>query len=105
MTEQYINPDPKSAEDYNNIGLDKYCLGFEEEAIKDFDQAIALDPSFAYAYGNRGNAKYRLGHQDAAIEDMKIMIELFRQQGRMDLCQIAIDTIKRIQEYGLKRGL
>jgi tetratricopeptide (TPR) repeat protein len=105
MTKKNINSDLKSAESYNNRGLDKYSLGFEEEAIKDFDQAISLDPSFAYAYGNRGNAKYRLGHQDAAIEDMKIMIELFRQQGRMDLCQIAIDTIKRIQEYSLKRGL
>jgi tetratricopeptide (TPR) repeat protein len=105
MTDQDINPDPKSAYAYNNRGLDKYELGYKEEAIKDFNQAIALDPKYAYAYGNRGNAKYRLGHQDAAIEDMKTADELFRQQGRIDLYQLAMDTIKRVQEHGSKRGL
>ena len=54
-------------------------------------------PKFAEAYNNRGNIKFDLGDNSGAIADMSKAAELFRQQGRMDLYQTAINNLRKIQ--------
>ena len=47
-----------------------------DQAIADFDEAIALDPQDALAYANRGYAYYNLGDDDKAIADYERALEL-----------------------------
>ena len=42
----------------------------DEEAIADFDAAVARDPNFALAFANRGYLLNRLGRFDAAFADL-----------------------------------
>jgi tetratricopeptide (TPR) repeat protein len=49
---------------------------------------------YAEAYYYRGVAKAELGQQESAIQDIRKAAELFRQQGRMDLYQKAMDLIR-----------
>jgi tetratricopeptide (TPR) repeat protein/S1-C subfamily serine protease len=88
---------PKYAEAYNNRGIAKSELGNNKEAITDYDRAIAINPKFAKAYGNRSLAKSDLGNKQGAITDMNTAAGLFRQQGRMDLYQQAMGTLKKLQ--------
>jgi tetratricopeptide (TPR) repeat protein/S1-C subfamily serine protease len=54
---------------YYNRGLANYDLGNKQEAILDFNRAIAINPKFAIAYSNRGVVKSNLGDKQAAIAD------------------------------------
>ena len=47
-----------------------------DQAIADFDQAIALQPDLADAYYNRGNAYAHKGEYDRAIEDFRKVVEV-----------------------------
>ena len=68
--------EPQDAEAYNSRGL-AYCdKGNLDQAIADYDQAIALDPQFALAYYNRGLAYYGKGDLDRAIADYDEAIAL-----------------------------
>jgi tetratricopeptide (TPR) repeat protein/S1-C subfamily serine protease len=88
---------PKYAEAYGNRGLTKSALGNNKEAIVDYDRAIAINPKYAEAYGNRGLTKSALGNNKEAITDLSTAAELFRQQGRMDLYQQAMDMLKKLK--------
>jgi tetratricopeptide (TPR) repeat protein/S1-C subfamily serine protease len=61
---------------YNNRGTAKSELGNEQEAILDYDRAIALNPKFALAYYGRGTAKSALGNKQEAILDYDRAISL-----------------------------
>lgn len=61
---------------YNNRGIAKSNLRFNEEVIKDFDKAIELNPNNSEAYNNRGNAKAYLEFNEEAIKDYDKAIEL-----------------------------
>jgi tetratricopeptide (TPR) repeat protein/S1-C subfamily serine protease len=89
---------PECVEAYTNRGNAKSALGDKQGAIADADRAIALNPKYAEAFGNRSLAKSALGNKQGAIEDMSYAAELFRQQGRMNLYQQAMDLLKKIQE-------
>ena len=54
-------------------------LGHPDEAVKDFDRAIALSASYGAAYNNRGNAHVALGQYDAAFQDFRKAVELMPQ--------------------------
>ena len=69
------------AKDYYNRGVAKLKLGDYEDAIADYDQAIALNPDDADAYYNRGIAKRGLGDHDSAIADFDQGIELKPDDG------------------------
>jgi tetratricopeptide (TPR) repeat protein len=54
---------------YTNRGYVKSELGNNQEAISDYDKAIAINPQYAPAYNNRGIAKSALGNKQEAISD------------------------------------
>ena len=53
---------------HNLLGQALYREGDRLEAIKNFDQAIALDPKFADAHGNRANILVDAGFADEALK-------------------------------------
>jgi len=55
---------------YANLGLDK-----KDEAIQEFDKAIALNPNYAYLYVSRGMAKIN-NDKSSALEDVNQAIRL-----------------------------
>jgi tetratricopeptide (TPR) repeat protein len=58
------------AEAYFRLGwLHQVPMDDDEQAITDYDQAIALDPDDAVAYNNRGLARYDQGDPEGAIAD------------------------------------
>jgi tetratricopeptide (TPR) repeat protein/S1-C subfamily serine protease len=87
---------PTYAKAYVNRGLAKSNIGQKQEAISDYDRAIALNPKYALAYYNRGIVKAHSGQKQEAISDMSKAAELFREQGRMDLYQKAINLIEQM---------
>jgi tetratricopeptide (TPR) repeat protein len=61
---------------YNNRGLAFYNKGQLDQAIEDFNKAIALDPAFFKAYLNRGAAFVNRGQFDQANADFDKAIAL-----------------------------
>jgi len=56
-----IELEPKAVVAWNNRGSTKEKFKMHADAIKDFDEAIALKPDYAHAYYNRGTARKNLG--------------------------------------------
>ncbi len=73
---------PESVQEAVRTHLDhgRACLdtGKYDDAIADYDKAIALDPNYATAYNDRGNAYGRKGAFDRAIADFDKAIALNR---------------------------
>ena len=65
-----------TAEEWFNLGNNKWDLGDKQGAIADYNQAIQIKPDFAYAYNNRGLAKYKLGDDQGAIADYNQAISI-----------------------------
>ncbi|MDF7821821.1 tetratricopeptide repeat protein [Runella sp. MFBS21] len=61
-------PAPQDAFTYYNKGLENYKLGRYHEAIKDYDNAIALNPNDAKAYLNKGSCLVNLNRHCEAME-------------------------------------
>jgi lipoprotein NlpI len=61
---------------YNNLGAAWKAKGDLNQAIANYDRAIALDPRLANAYNNRGAALGAKGDLDAAMRDFDHAIEL-----------------------------
>ena len=59
---------PPQARVHNLLGQALYRLGEPLEAVKNFDQAIALDANFADAHGNRANILVDAGFPDEALK-------------------------------------
>jgi tetratricopeptide (TPR) repeat protein len=65
-----------SANDYFNIGKDKYFKNEVQAAIEDFNQAILLDVNLLEPYYFRGLSYISLKNNNDAIEDFNRVIEL-----------------------------
>lgn len=65
-----------SAEAYFKAGLDLLDTEKYQEAIAEFDRAIALDPNLAAAYLKRGFAYGNLGQDKQALADFEKALEL-----------------------------
>jgi tetratricopeptide (TPR) repeat protein len=60
---------------YSGRGAALSWLGRDEEALADYNRAIALDPSFYQAYLNRANLLRRYGKLDEALADLQRAID------------------------------
>src|ERR1700682_2263070 len=70
---------PRTAEDYNNRGLERQGKGDIEGAIDDYTKAIALKArpnTIAIAYNNRANARMSKSDLEGAISDYSKAIEI-----------------------------
>jgi protein O-mannosyl-transferase len=61
---------------YNNRGMVFSRAGKFDQAIADFDRAVAIDPEYAKAYYNRGLAYDKMGELNKAIADYRKTISL-----------------------------
>ncbi|NJN96831.1 MAG: tetratricopeptide repeat protein, partial [Anaerolineales bacterium] len=64
-----LSKNPNDPQAYNMRGSVLGQSGRYQEAITDFDKAIALDATYAQAYANRALANRQLGQVDLALAD------------------------------------
>jgi tetratricopeptide (TPR) repeat protein len=68
LARRAITVGPPQARLHNLLGQALYRQGERLEAIKNYDQAIALDENFADAHGNRANILVDAGFADEALK-------------------------------------
>ena len=66
----------QTADDYYNMGVEKYNNGRYTEAIKLYDLAILVDPNNSTYYINRGVAKGALNNKIGAMDDYNKAIKI-----------------------------
>jgi len=76
LVRRAIASGPPTARMYNVLGQALYRMGERLEAIKNFDQAIALDPNLADAHGNRANILVDAGYPDEALKSFDRAVAL-----------------------------
>jgi tetratricopeptide (TPR) repeat protein len=82
---------------YNRANLKAINLNDIKGALADYDQAITLNPKYSIAYFNRGVLKaYKLGDKAGAIQDFRQAAKLFREQGRIQDSQRAINALRQL---------
>ena len=57
-------------------GLAYEMAGDEDEALKDFNQAIDIDAEYGAAYYSRATLLTKMGQEDSALEEMKMVSQL-----------------------------
>ncbi|MCA0457003.1 MAG: toll/interleukin-1 receptor domain-containing protein [Chloroflexi bacterium] len=75
-------PNPQSASDYMDRGLEFYYQNLFDLAIADYTQAITLNPQYVGAYNNRGLAYKKQNKLSEAIADYTQAIALDPQYAR-----------------------
>jgi tetratricopeptide (TPR) repeat protein len=70
------NPDIVYAGLFFNRGLAKSYLELEEDAIKDFNEALKIDPEHIPSYGSRGLSLMHVNKKKEALGDFNKAIEL-----------------------------
>jgi Trypsin-like peptidase domain/TPR repeat len=95
---QAIALNPKYSLAYNNrANLKKDKLNDIQGALADYNQAILLNPKDSNAYYNRGNLKKnKLNDIQGAIQDFRQAARLYREQGRAQNLQKAIDRLRQL---------
>ncbi len=84
-----INPHCSFAyEVFNNRGYAKAKLKLFQDAILDYNQAIALKPDNSMFYVNRGNAFFYLGQKNNACMDWSKAAELGDENGKSNLASV-----------------
>jgi len=78
---QIIQRNPKSADHYFNRGLAQKKLGRTDQALSNYETALALDPAHRRAYLNRANILYDRGLYVAAIRDYFKVLRLLLSFG------------------------
>jgi tetratricopeptide (TPR) repeat protein len=76
LARRAISFGPPHARLHNLLGQALYRLDDRLEAIKNFDQAIALDANFADAHGNRANILVDAGFPDEALKSFDHALSL-----------------------------
>ncbi len=76
---------PQNPEIYYNRAVAHYSVGHTDLALQDFDRTLQIQPTMAEAYANRGTVRLGMGDTEGAIVDGKKAVELFEQQGELDL--------------------
>jgi tetratricopeptide (TPR) repeat protein len=91
-----INPQDYLA--YHNRGfLKNNKLNDIQGALKDYNQSIIINPKNSKAYYDRGFLKYyKLNDRSGGIQDLRQATRLFRQQGKTQNLQLAIEALQEI---------
>src|SRR5258708_32051964 len=66
---EVVQRNPNDAQAYNMRGSVLGRAGRNQEALADFDRAIALDANYAQAYANRGQVHRQGNRLDLALAD------------------------------------
>ncbi len=61
---------------YNDRGVCLFHLNRKEEALVDFNKAVALEPDYSYRYASRAFIKDSLGDTEGAVEDYRKAVKL-----------------------------
>ncbi len=67
-----IKKNPTAWRVHNSLGAEYFRSGKNEEAMKEYREALRLAPDAGDAHYNLGNALYRLGHREEAIAEFLI---------------------------------
>ncbi|MBW4625037.1 MAG: serine protease [Brasilonema octagenarum HA4186-MV1] len=95
---QALRINPNYANIYQNRGNAHADLGDKQAAIADYNQALQINPNYANAYYNRGVTRTELGDKQQAIADLHKAADLFRQQGKTELYQKILESIRKLQQ-------
>lgn len=68
-------------------------MGYNQEAIDNYNKAIELNPDFASAYYNRGISKRTLDDTTGALQDYQRAADLYEQRGDTERYQNALEQI------------
>jgi len=71
-----VEADPANARGFNDLGALLAQTGRVEEAVAQFEKAVALKPDFAAARANLGGALAKLGKLDEALAQLRKALEL-----------------------------
>jgi tetratricopeptide (TPR) repeat protein len=96
--DQAILLNSKYSEAYYNRAILKYeKLNDIQGALADYNQAILLNPKDSEAYYNSAILKYiKLNDRTGAIQDLRQAARFFREQGRTQDSQRAIDLLQQL---------
>ncbi len=92
-----IRVNPKYALAYINRGVARAQLGDNKGAMEDYHQALRINPNHALAYYNRGITRSELGNKKGAITDLQQAADIFKQQGKIENYQKALDICGLLQ--------
>jgi tetratricopeptide (TPR) repeat protein len=76
LWDDVVKKSPRKPRPYNERGIAYSNEGRIDQAISDFNKAIAMEPKFAKAYCNRGIAYYKKGDLEKALFDFDKAIEI-----------------------------
>ena len=71
-----VDKNPNNAVPYNNRGVAYLDLNQFQQALKDFNKAIAINKAYAMAYNNRGSTHYAMENYQVALADYEQSIRL-----------------------------
>jgi tetratricopeptide (TPR) repeat protein len=82
---------------YNRGALKHEKLNDPQGALSDYNKAISINPDHAEVYGNRGILKKNdLNDREGAIADLRQAAKLFREQGKAQYLQMAIEQLRSL---------
>src|SRR6266850_6935178 len=73
---EVVQRNPNDAQAFNMRGSALGRAGRNQEALADFDRAIALDANYAQAYANRGQVHRQMNRHELALADYNKALSL-----------------------------
>src|SRR5260370_34073861 len=74
---EVVERNPNDAQAYNMRGSVLGRAGRNQEALADFDHAIAIDGNYAQAYANRGQVHRQMNRHELALADYNNALSLY----------------------------
>lgn len=99
-----LQTDPDSAPMYYQRGLNFHKLGEKQDALIDFNRAIALDPQYADAYSGRGILLAEMGDRQGAVDDLRAAAKFYFELGEIDSYQRSKDLALELYDHSLVEG-
>ncbi|MCX7595198.1 MAG: tetratricopeptide repeat protein, partial [Fischerella sp.] len=87
-----------SVDAYINRGITYRRLGYYEQALADYQQAISIDSDNADAYYALGLTYAQLGNKQAAVESYRKAANLYQQKGKKNYRKSALMRINELQQ-------